>query len=141
MTVPVTHYKRAQQEIVDAYLTERDFDADSDGSRVEWMYKRAAEYKVAIHILTRALEMCNESRNRLTRFQRLGDGWIHEAVVELKGQDAMAEETTGNVPAAVSTDGLQGADRSKAHNQEVLLGRLPAAGRPGDAETEAGTAL
>ncbi len=51
-------------------------------------------------------------------------------------------ESKGNgIQAAVPADGMYESNRSKAHNQEVLLGRLPAEGRAGAAQDEGSAAL
>jgi hypothetical protein len=50
--------------------------SDVDDPRGRWI--RAEAYE----LVYRALELCNESRDRLTRFSRPVEGWIEEARFE-----------------------------------------------------------
>lgn len=45
-----------------------------------YMKKNGADSHIGL--LLRALEMCNDSRNRLTIFQRPVEGWVDEALAE-----------------------------------------------------------
>ena len=47
---------------------------------VAFMEKRGPDSHIAL--LLRALELCNESRDRLTIFTRPVRGWIEEAIAE-----------------------------------------------------------
>lgn len=53
----------------------------------------------------------------------------------------LRENDGTGLQAAMSADGMHGTDRNEAQDSEVLFGRVPAEGRPGDAPQPASGAL
>jgi ferritin len=83
-----------QQTILDGIEADAKNREDSgDGSTVSlitWFIRELLKERMTSEVLARALESCNESRDRLTRFRRPAGAWVTVAIEEFKREDEIS---------------------------------------------------